>query len=208
MPRFDVVMALIGGSLTGPLVFVLPHLMYSKIVALKAKSMRPLTPEVYSGSERRRNGGGMSADPRIHSRSIYYGVLSIPKTEYHRYSYVYYDELGEDLDEIAEYDAAVGNGELTDEFSMTRRANDNGPIFVDASRPFRAYRGIANQEQSVLNAKLCSCEKWNYWIGYLIVLFGILITISSTYINIKNTIRYVQFAPSCIANFSVVLNSA
>lgn len=40
VPRFDVVMALIGGSLTGPLVFVLPPLMYARAKRLKAAATR------------------------------------------------------------------------------------------------------------------------------------------------------------------------
>lgn len=35
VPRFDIVMGLIGGSLTGPLIFILPPLFYSKILKLE-----------------------------------------------------------------------------------------------------------------------------------------------------------------------------
>ncbi|KAK9296608.1 hypothetical protein QLX08_009442 [Tetragonisca angustula] len=201
VPRFDIVMALIGGSLTGPLVFVLPPLIYSKAVTLKARSMRPLTPEVYSGTERRRSSGGISTDPRIHSRSIYYGVLSVPTPEYHRYSYVYYDD---EFDEITDYENdAVPSREATEEFLMTKRIRDNEPVFVDASQPYGIYKTIeASKEQR--RAVCCNCQKWGDWLGYLIVIFGIVFTISSTYINIKNTIRYVQFTPPCIANVTKI----
>lgn len=36
VPRFDLIMGIIGGTLTGPLVFVLPPLFYAKIVRLEA----------------------------------------------------------------------------------------------------------------------------------------------------------------------------
>lgn len=36
VPRFDLVMGVIGGTLTGPLIFILPPLFYSKIVRLEA----------------------------------------------------------------------------------------------------------------------------------------------------------------------------
>ncbi|CAK9815694.1 Amino acid transporter AVT1C [Anthophora quadrimaculata] len=206
VPRFDIVMALIGGSLTGPLVFVLPPLVYSKAIALKARSVRPLTPEVYSGSERRRSSEGMSTDPRIHSRSIYYGVLGVPKTEYHRYSYVYYDD--DEFEGIVDYENdTVVSGEANEEFLMSNRARDDKPVFVDASRPIRIYKSVVTPEKMISKSTMrCNCRRWNDWFGYLIVLFGIIITISSTYINIKNTIRYVQFTPPCIVNATVIQN--
>lgn len=39
----------------------------------------------------------------------------------------------------------------------------------------------------------------NYF-SYLIVIIGIVITVSSTYVNIRNTIRYVRFTSPCIFN--------
>ncbi|XP_029045241.1 amino acid transporter AVT1B isoform X3 [Osmia bicornis bicornis] len=209
VPRFDIVMALIGGSLTGPLVFVLPPLMYSKAIALKIRSMRPLTPEIYSNSERRRGNEGMSTDPRIHSRSIYYGVLGVPNAEYHRYSYFYYDDLEEEFEEIVDYDDTLSSAKTSEEFLMTRRSNnDHEPIFIDANRPFKVCRRTTVSEESVPRVKMnCNFRRWNQWFSYLVVLFGIVVTISSTYINVKNTIRYVQFTPPCIVNVSVVQNS-
>lgn len=37
LPRFDVVMGLIGGTLTGPLIFILPPLFYTKILKMERK---------------------------------------------------------------------------------------------------------------------------------------------------------------------------
>ncbi|EAT38147.1 AAEL009923-PA, partial [Aedes aegypti] len=36
LPRFDVVMGIIGGTLTGPLIFILPPLFYQKMISLEA----------------------------------------------------------------------------------------------------------------------------------------------------------------------------
>lgn len=75
--RFDIVMALIGGSLTGSLVFVLPPLIYSRALALKQKSTQAaVTREIHSSSRRRLNEEERSMDSEAHSRSIYYGFLS------------------------------------------------------------------------------------------------------------------------------------
>ncbi|XP_034191230.1 solute carrier family member mahogany isoform X2 [Osmia lignaria lignaria] len=190
VPRFDIVMALIGGSLTGPLVFVLPPLMYSKAIALKIRSMRPLTPEIYSNSERRRGNEG------------------VPNAEYHRYSYFYYDDLEEEFEEIVDYDDTLSSAKTSEGLLMTRRSHDHEPIFIDANRPFKVCRRTTVSEESVPKVKMnCNFRRWNQWFSYLVVLFGIVVTISSTYINVKNTIRYVQFTPPCIVNVTVVQNS-
>lgn len=208
VPRFDIVMALVGGSLTGPLVFVLPPLIYSKAIALKVRSIRPSTPEIYSNSERRQSTEGMSTDPRIHSRSIYYGVLGVPNTEYHRYSYFYYDDLGEEFEEILDYDDNIPSIKKTSENFLMTRSHVGRPLFIDAHRPFEVHRETIIPEMPVSKFKLnCNFRRWNSWFGYLIVVFGIAVTISSTYINIKNTIRYVQFTPPCIMNVTIGKNS-
>ncbi|XP_006610904.1 proton-coupled amino acid transporter 4 isoform X1 [Apis dorsata] len=208
VPRFDIVMVLIGGSLTGLLVFVFPPLLYSKIIALKTKSkkIRSLIPEIYSSSERCQSSKDMSTNPRIHSKSIYYGVLNIPRTEYHRYSYVYYSELENKLDEIVNYENDIIDSE---KFLMTKRIYNDKPIFIDASQPYNIYKQIITPEEPISESTIYyNYKKWNNCFNYLIVLFGIIITISSTYINMKNTIHYVQFTPPCIINVSILENSS
>lgn len=201
-------MVLIGGSLTGLLVFVFPPLLYSKIIALKTKSkkIRSLIPEIYSSSERCQSSKDMSTNPRIHSKSIYYGVLNIPRTEYHRYSYVYYSELENKLDEIVNYENDIIDSE---KFLMTKRIYNDKPIFIDASQPYNIYKQIITPEEPISESTIYyNYKKWNNCFSYLIVLFGIIITISSTYINMKNTIHYVQFTPPCIINVSILENSS
>lgn len=77
--RFDIIMALIGGSLTGSLVFVLPPLIYSRALVLEDRSTLASTTEgkVYLSSRKRFNGEEQrSTDSGAHSRSMYYGFLS------------------------------------------------------------------------------------------------------------------------------------
>lgn len=40
VPKFDLIMGLIGGTLTGPLIFILPPLFYSKIIRMEQKHDR------------------------------------------------------------------------------------------------------------------------------------------------------------------------
>lgn len=126
----------------------------------------------------------------------------MPTPEYHRYSYVYYDD---EFDEITDYENDAIPSRETEEFLMTKRIRDSGPVFVDASQPYGIYERIEAPNESVSKRAICcNCRKWADWLGYLIIIFGIVITISSTYINIKNTIRYVQFTPPCIANVTKI----
>lgn len=78
VPRFDIVMALIGGSLTGSLVFILPPLIYTRALALKKQSNAAIAEEqIYPGSRKRFNGEEQRLmDSEAHSRSIYYGFLN------------------------------------------------------------------------------------------------------------------------------------
>ncbi|XP_006572160.1 uncharacterized protein LOC412065 isoform X3 [Apis mellifera] len=206
VPRFDIVMVLIGGSLTGLLVFVFPPLLYSKIIALKTRSkkIRSLIPEVYSSSERCQSSKDMPINPRIHSKSIYYGVLSVPRSEYHRYSYVYYNELENELDKIVDYENDIIDSE---KFLMIKRIYDNKPIFIDASQSYNIYKQIIIPEESISESTTYNYKMWSNCFSYLIVFFGIIITISSTYINMKNTIHYVQFTSPCIMNVTILQNS-
>lgn len=53
-----------------------------------------------------------------------------------------------------------------------------------------------------------SCERMVKCFGYFIVAIGIAITVSSTYVNVWNTIRYVRFTPPCIINVTASQISA
>lgn len=77
VPRFDIVMALIGGSLTGSLVFILPPLIYSRMLTLKKSVQTTTIEEIPPGSRKRFNSEQQHLlDPKAHSRSTYYGFLS------------------------------------------------------------------------------------------------------------------------------------
>ncbi|XP_047347609.1 amino acid transporter AVT1C isoform X2 [Vespa velutina] len=211
VPRFDIVMALIGGSLTGPLVFILPPLMYARAVALKNRANNVSTPEIYSASERRLSMSDVNLDPRIHSRSIYDGFLDVAKSIPYKYSYVYYYDMENDIDERLEDDEIddeenYSNLITLNEFSLIRRNRQEEAILIDASQPsLRNRRRRVHLAQSPFKSRvICDLKKTMNWFGYFIVIIGIGITISSTYINIKNTIRYVRFTSPCIINASVV----
>ncbi|XP_015178017.1 PREDICTED: uncharacterized protein LOC107067205 isoform X4 [Polistes dominula] len=213
VPRFDIVMALIGGSLMGPLIFILPPLMYARAIALKNSANRILSPEIYSATVRQLNSIDTNSDPRIHSRSVYDGFLGVT-TIPHRHSYVYYYEMeneiydderteGEEINREDNYSNVIN----LNESSLMRKDHQEEAIFIDASQPsLKNYRRQELLMQQPLSKShiLSDLKQTMNWFGYLIVIIGIGITISSTYINIKNTIRYVRFTPPCIVNATIV----
>ncbi|XP_063977939.1 uncharacterized protein Mah isoform X2 [Diachasmimorpha longicaudata] len=217
VPRFDIVMSLIGGSLTGPLVFVLPPIMYARARALKAQSPdNPRVREVISPAQRL-EGTVSLVDPKIHSQSTYYGFKD--HTNQQRYSFVYFDNDDDDDDSVSdtEDDDALNEAGATLEspgegVQMIETHVDITPVIVDPTKPRRlrrktVVRGSAIEIQGN-NGGNVHFERLINWLGYFVVALGILITISSTYINIKNTIRFVNFTPPCIINAAAAGNAS
>lgn len=48
VPRFDLVMSLIGGTLTGPLIFIFPPLFYLKILSMENKHLKQVAMETFT----------------------------------------------------------------------------------------------------------------------------------------------------------------
>ncbi|KAI4497536.1 hypothetical protein M0802_007306 [Mischocyttarus mexicanus] len=187
VPRFDIVMALIGGSLTGPLIFVLPPLMYARAVALKNNNTnRVSTPEIYSTTIRHLNSIDTNLDPRIHSRSVYDGFLDVNKTLPHRYSYLYYYDMENEMcdDEINSEDN-YSNVINFNENSLTRQDHQEEAIFIDASQPsLRNYqRQVLLMQQPLSKSQIFSDLKKNYELVWLF---------NSYYWNRNNHIIYLH----------------
>ncbi|XP_024869964.1 amino acid transporter AVT1C-like [Temnothorax curvispinosus] len=211
--RFDIVMALIGGSLTGSLVFVLPPLIYARALALKKKSNHIPTVEgrIYSGSRKRLNGEEQRLmDPGAHSRSIYYGFLSATNNP-RSYTYLYFDDLDDEINShLSGESADCYEGERRDEATqipMTKTRQEDQPLLIDATEPIgsRIRRSTGDPQEETAGTvakrkKLWNLERMINYFGCFIVMIGIAITLSSTYVNIWNTIRYVRFTPPCIIN--------
>ncbi|XP_011860697.1 PREDICTED: uncharacterized protein LOC105557906 isoform X1 [Vollenhovia emeryi] len=208
--RFDIVMALIGGSLTGSLVFVLPPLIYIRALALKKESGHVATTEeqMYSGSRKRFNGEGRRLmAPGAHSCSTYYGFLSATNNP-RSYTYLYFDDLDDEIDsdsdELVDYGGERRN--KTTQIPLTRSRQEEQPLLIDAVEPARNQIESTSNVQEETTGTLAKTKKlWNLerainYFGLFIVIIGIAITLSSTYVNIRNTIRYVRFTPPCIIN--------
>ncbi|KAL6446979.1 hypothetical protein ACFW04_001391 [Cataglyphis niger] len=214
--RFDIVMALIGGSLTGSLIFVLPPLIYSRMLVLKDRSTRTSNIErkIYMGSRKKCNNEEQySTDSRAHSRSIYYGFLSATNNP-HSYAYLYFDDLDEETNSYSSefIDCYEDEEEKKDtiQIPIISTLREDQPLLIDAAEPTTSQitKSIGNLQQGIAEMtadkkKLWTFEKMINYLGCFIITIGIAITLSSTYVNIWNTIRYVRFTPPCIINATV-----
>lgn len=179
-------MALIGGSLTGPLVFILPPLIYSRIKKLEAERNRTPTQRIFSTKERR-GGYDIIADPKVHSQSIHHGFKFDSETaSTSRNSYIYYDNSSD----LSDYS-------LEDDGNAFRQ-----PVHLDVSKPIPEIRQQVNRSNRGRDEEGNFKRRFSDWFGYLVVFLGVILTISATYINIRNTIKFVEFTPPCIVNVS------
>ncbi|KAJ8676508.1 hypothetical protein QAD02_012295 [Eretmocerus hayati] len=227
MPRFDIVMSLIGGSLIGPLAFVLPPILYSRLRKLRGMGLRRSSAPSFlccSSSNIDKvdcsDGQGSTTtnkpdsvihqqpfvDPRIHSRSTHYGFRDGDPNKNDGYSFVYYDTDDDlELNYYTDYENS-----FDDDSNSTKRLNEtisrsgSLPAMVDATRPptrrpRQPYPKVhTNRPKRIITmTKLMTC------FGYCLALAGVSMTVLSTFVNIQNTIKYIRIMPPCILNATI-----
>ncbi|XP_048514137.1 amino acid transporter AVT1B isoform X2 [Athalia rosae] len=167
VPRFDIVMALIGGSLTGPLVFILPPLMYSRVKKLQAAALRNRTPNVLPASEKRGAAGSTKhaiTDPRVHSQSIHYGFMVDYKSDLtSRHSYVYYEngDYSDQTDEEVE-DAEHFEPQLVhlDRLVRLYRGNVGCDVnHISDVHKYKEHNQVRRVHTTMYSERLCSCQR-------------------------------------------------
>lgn len=95
---------------------------------------------------------------------------------------------------------------------MTTTHQENQLLLTDATELNTIDIEQSTDSLQVAQIKVARKKRlWNVkrainYFGYVIMVFGIVITLSSTYVNIRNTIRYVRFTPPCIVNATVNFN--
>lgn len=100
------------------------------------------------------------------------------------------------------YEGERGREEDT-QIPMTSTRREDQPLLIDAVEPTRSRIRKSTQEETVgtiAKRRLWNLERAINYFSCFIVTIGIAITLSSTYVNIRNTIRYVRFTPPCIIN--------
>ncbi|EZA60389.1 hypothetical protein DMN91_011263 [Ooceraea biroi] len=203
--RFDIIMTLIGGSLTGSLVFLLPPVMYNRALTLKKSTQAIATTEwVYPSARKRFRGKEQrSMPPGAHSHSTYYGFLNTTNNP-HSYTYLYFDNLDDKINSESSESEGEQRGKKKKTTDTSRSQQENQPLLSDATKSTRIHTQTLTSDlqndMTVKRKRLWDSERAINYFGYFIVAIGIAITLSSTYINILNTIRYVRFTPPCIVN--------
>ncbi|KAH0544138.1 amino acid transporter AVT1C [Cotesia glomerata] len=213
VPRFDIVMSLIGGTLTGPLVFILPPIMYARAKTMKNEFDKySSTPEVFSATERQSDDDLISDETRAHSKSTYFGIPENKKNR-QRYTYVYYsdNDVNDNDDDseglLSDVDDQRSKKKLQPHTMMAER-NKSATGFIDATKP-EMFRLKTRLQPLIIKSKTKDkrykiiFKRLTNLFSYFVVVMGVVITISATYINVKNTIRFVKFTPPCIINASV-----
>lgn len=85
LPKFDVVMGIIGGTLTGPLIFIFPPLFYQKIVKMeKIFDDNEITKEYGTLMMDSEDGNTLSDDKVVVISTKYYGTFVKNKTILHK----------------------------------------------------------------------------------------------------------------------------
>ncbi|XP_077262909.1 solute carrier family member mahogany isoform X2 [Temnothorax americanus] len=169
---------------------------------------------VQRSSRKRLNGEEQRLmDPGAHSRSIYYGFLSATNNP-RSYTYLCFDDLDDEINShLSDESADCYEDERRDEATqipMTETRREDQPLLIDAAEPIgsRIRRSTGDPQEETAGTiakrkKLWILERIINYFGCFIVMIGIAITLSSTYVNIWNTIRYVRFTPPCIINATV-----
>ncbi|XP_014239846.1 amino acid transporter AVT1E-like [Cimex lectularius] len=153
VPRFDLIMGLIGGALMGQLMFVFPPLLYARLRSLQAQFKARLLPRYFP---------------------IGYGSIR---------------EIATDRAWI------VGNHARVD-LSMEDHLD----------KPHLFQRRTEQDRNSILpfvdlqGEQVSIVEKIS---NVLLIIFGVLATLLSTYYTLKGTIEYADFTPSCITNVTL-----
>lgn len=144
LPQFDIVMGIIGGTLTGPLIFILPPMFYHRLIRME---------KVFDDNQQRESNTLMMAA----------------------------NDDNEDINLL--------NNARADKLHENPTKNGYG-TFISQSTKF-----IRRQNVSL-------CYSGDAFICISVIIFGIIVTISSTYFNLMTASSFTDFMSPCIQNIS------
>ncbi|PSN37493.1 hypothetical protein C0J52_23519 [Blattella germanica] len=188
VPRFDLIMGLIGGALTGPLMFVFPPLLYIRYRYLQAQNQ--------------------TKSPQ--SALIDEIILSRDNTsaENNPYYKIYYDETesvshDDEYNEHSEFDGEFDSMEFSGHYCSTPMVRNYGSIEIR-----HAGRGniIARRLLNLIKKYLLSIQgptdkypitKFESFLIMCIIVLGMLATCGATFYSVRGAILYAKFTPAC-----------
>lgn len=191
VPRVDLVMGLVGGSLTAPLMFVFPAVFYARLRAMQPQPVtvssvhQPLDEymPVHEGLRQ-----GLTTVLEIHSTVERY------EDTYSNWKIMFNNA------------AEVHKG--SDNYRILFKKHKPREEFMNTNLTYR-YRSfwaaVKSIAQSVIDTfsvtsypRLGPMTTWEKTMVVCIVICGVAATIVSTYYNVRDTIRYATFIPPCL----------
>lgn len=149
LPQFDMVMGIIGGTLSGPLIFILPPLFYHRLIQMERDFDERNERETLNQMTVTTFGGDDVDDNNIYSNN---------------------NRSDNDL----------------------QRHLDSYGTFAKSSKP-----------TTIKHSKWLSCFNNDSIICVSVVIFGIIVTITSTYFNLLTVSNVDDFGSPCIQNISL-----
>ncbi|KAH0954952.1 hypothetical protein HN011_000195 [Eciton burchellii] len=170
VPRFDIIMTLIGGSLTGLFIFLLPPIVYSRVLTIKrsaqttmiAESFRPNSCKRFSSEEQRSMSSG------VHSYSACHDFLNTANNS-HSYIFLRFDDLD---GEINSRSSESNEWYENEDKKKTSAHQENQPLLV-VTKSSRSQTLTSDEmtqnEITVERKKLWDSERLIDYFGYLII---------------------------------------
>lgn len=171
VPRFDLVMGLIGGSLTGPLMFVMPPLFYARLrrMSWRARLLRPPPWQPYN--KPLLEADETSLDKEKEAVRLMLATDRYPVGQQHPDGYQpYHDQT----------------------LQSSRRHRSTSPWYRRLLDP------DCLSLETCLGAGPLS--GWEMVLTSLTVFAGATATVAATFFSIRDTLRYATFTPPCLTN--------
>lgn len=186
VPRFDLIMGLVGGSMMGPLMFILPPLFYARLRAMEPQTdLEQILPQTTDDIITLALG---TSSPNYKTIKKYYGIKNKnnkkikQKADNKKYCKYSYDRLPTD--------------EIDDDIGQTESIR---PSFI-----YKFVRRIKNNFVKLFDLddypKIGPMVVWEKMKMATIVCAGFMATFLSTFYSLREAINYARFTPPCILN--------
>ncbi|XP_026750638.2 uncharacterized protein LOC113511220 [Galleria mellonella] len=184
VPRFDLVMGLVGSTLTGPLMFVFPPLFFIKLCYMKTKMSEKEVANNISYHNLKQNGINNDIHGKKNSSSIF--NFDIYRTR---------------------------NNVQTDTMNYTQNGGSNGtqngglskfPLILEYHTKYKTFSNYEEIEDKNDGYKV----KWyDMFLALTVMVIGVTASIVATFSSWSSSINYATFSPPCLINATVAARS-
>ncbi|XP_059055762.1 proton-coupled amino acid transporter 2-like [Achroia grisella] len=185
VPRFDLVMGLVGSTLTGPLMFVFPPLFFLKLCYMKTKMSEKKKKASLSYQNLKQNGINNDAHGIKHKSSWTFNTDIIIKNN-------------------------VQNDALNYKQNGDSNGKQNGGLsnFEPILDSHTKYKTFSNYTEIGSNNNYeCKVTWYDVVFASTVMLIGVTTSIVATFSNWSDSINYATFSPPCLVNATVAARS-